>query len=338
MGSKIRRMGRVLGGLSALAAGLALACGGEEPTTAGSSMAEPAPTAAPALAEGSAPELEGVALVPESPQPGQSLEARPTLRTTAGPGVRYEYEWSVDGQRQEASSSRFHIEGDVERGSQIEVSVVAFDGDARSAPVSASVRIGNSPPVLHGVVIEPRDRVVAGQSLTAVPKATDPDGDDLEFEYRWDVNGETVVTGEPILPAFHFKRGDKIRLTVSASDGTDSSDEIQSAPIEVVNANPSIVSTPGALDPLGRFTYKLAVEDADGDQAFSYRLTEGPPGMSMDPVDGTVRWEPRPEQTGKFPVKVEVADRQGGTATQSFMMEIGVAEEESASPPAKDAP
>lgn len=310
--------------------------------------AEPAPTGAPMAVEKAAapspsptaPRIRTVTLDPERPQPGQRIQA--TVEPVDAEGLRYEYEWRVDGNRTGESGASFHVEGAAGKGSEVEVEVVAVDAEnRRSPPVVASARIGNSPPILHGVMIEPLGEINAGSDVTAVPKASDPDGDELSFEYRWDVNGETVDTSGATLAAEHYARGDQVVVTVIASDGEMESEELQSDPIDVANAAPRIVSTPGGFDDEGRFRYEVKAEDADGDASFRYRLLEGPPGMEFDLASGAVEWAPRQDQAGRHPVEIEVKDLHGGRATQSFVMELdfvdpGAEAEAAATPAAPD--
>jgi hypothetical protein len=311
---------------------LCVACSDKhESQPTGASMGGTAPTAAEASTSAPSGDLRvQVTLDPSRPRPGELLTARVDPPESAG--LRYEYEWFIDGAHSENRGPKLHVEGKTGKGSQIEVEVVGIAGDRRSMPARASARIGNLAPELRGIVIEPLGPVTAANDIVAVPKASDLDGDTIEYTYQWQVNGETVATTGNTLPAASFKRGDSIRLTVRASDGEDTS-EIQSDPFQVENAAPKITSSPGRLDEQGRFLYRVVVEDPDGSSGLQYRLTEGPAGMKIDPVDGTVRWEPNEGQAGQHPVKVEVTDRDGAIGIQSFMMEVGV-EGGAASPPA----
>lgn len=314
--------------LGALLAGgaLSLGCGGgeEDAESLGSPMA-----AAPAAQEASAlpavdepPVMEDVTLRPNSPLPGDTLVAEARGRDPQGQGLRYEYEWIVDGRRQAETGSTLHLEGPVERGDRVEVSVAAIGSGGRSDAIGATVRVGNSPPVLHALAFDPTTEVSTGRDVNVKPRATDRDDDELSYRFEWTLNGRRIDNPSGTLQASSLKRGDQVRVRVVASDGQAESNEIQSEAIEVVNSNPVISSQPGGIDDSGHFVYALRVEDPDGDTRFRYSLLEGPRGMSVDPVDGTVRWTPAETQTGRHPVKVEVDDRNGGTAQQSFVVTL----------------
>ena len=306
-------------------AGLALACGGDDASeTTGASMdaATQPLTQETSAAANSAPTIRSVTLSPKSPQPGERINVSVDASDPENQPLQMEYEWFVGERRMPTTESSFHVQGEIGKGQTIRVSVVAYDGIDRSPAASDSVRIGNSAPTLHGVRLDPDTQVTAGSDLTAIPQATDPDGDPLEYTYRWDVNGETVWRESAVLSSELIDRGDSIVVTVTASDGIDDSNELRSNPLEVVNANPVITSTPGAFDDEGRFIYPVQVEDPDGDRKFRYRLEKAPAGMEIDIVDGTVRWTPTESQAGKHAVRIQVSDASGGVVTQSFLVTL----------------
>jgi Bacterial Ig domain len=314
-----------------LAAGLALAaCGGDDAstTTTGAAMdsAPKPPQEQKTAALNSAPVIQAVVIEPRDPRPGDEVTARVTASDPDGDPVQLEYDWIVDGHNTGESGASFRVSG-AAKDSYIEVRVIASDGTAQSLPESASVRVGNQPPLMQGIVIEPLGEVTAGHDVIASPRATDPDGDPISYHFRWDVNGTTMPETGPTLAATNYHRGDKIVVTVVATDGNDESEPLRSDPITVVNAAPKITSTPGNIDDDGVFRYKVTAEDPDGDRGFRYRLVQGPKGMNLDVVDGALTWAPAPDQAGKNPVQIEVADIHGGKATQSFVVNVAFEDE-----------
>ncbi len=316
----MRRIGIALLGTALLCA---CACGSEEaPQGAGQPMAGPAvERAQPARRENQKPVVDELRLRPSNPRPGETLSVEASASDPDGDALRLDYVWRVNGQRMPQSGSSLVLAAH-ERNSLIEVSVVARDGVDESEPARAQARVGNQPPQLLAIAIEPLQDVTAGHDILATPRATDPDGDEIEFRYAWQVDGEPVGDGEPRLAATHFARGDRIRLEVIASDGQDESEPLESADIVVGNAAPRITSTPGSFDADGSFRYQLEVADPDGDRLFRYRLVSGPEGLELDPVSGRVLWQPSREQVGTHPVLVEVDDRAGGIASQSFEIRV----------------
>ena len=318
-------MGRIA--IAALALGLAAAlgaCGSEErPQAMGAPMggaAAPLEALDGNLATNSPPVITRVVIEPQAPRPGQQLNARVQASDPDGDRLEIVYQWRVNGLEVDGGPS-LHVDA-VSKGSWIELRVVARDGEAESAPATATAVVANQPPVLLGVLLEPQGQITTQHDVTAIPRANDPDGDELEYEFEWWVNGRRVDLDEAVLPTRHFRRGDRVELAVVASDGTAETDPLRSHPIEVLNAPPRIASEPPGLDESGAFRYQATAEDPDGDRQLRYRLAEAPSGMRVTPLDGLLTWEPRRTQSGRHPVVLEVEDGLGGKTTQSFELQV----------------
>lgn len=193
---------------------------------------------------------------------------------------------------------------------------------AESAPDRGVVQIENRPPVIDSLILDPAREITVQDTLSASARASDPDGDEVELRYTWLVNGTPVAERGSSLTAPHFARGDQIRLEVVASDGEDETDPVLSPEIAVLNSPPRIVSDPMGFDAAGAFRYAVQVEDADHDRRLRFRLVEGPSGMRIDWLKGTVLWEPEENQEGSHRVVIEVDDLAGGTTTQTFELEV----------------
>jgi len=319
-------------GLAATAV-LALACGSsDEPVkTTPIGAVDRAPTAVGERNE--APWIEEIQLQPARPLPGGLVTAHVKAVDPEGDPVHLSYEWRIDGERAGSDGPSLQL-ADAPKGASIELTVVPRDEGSQGPSRSTGARVGNRPPTMLGVVIEPLGEVHAGQDVSASPRANDLDGDEIEYRYGWRVNGDDAGVDGPVLPAKRFKRGDEIELTVVASDGEEASAPLVSAPIPVVNASPTITSAPGGIGQDGTFRYEVRAEDPDNDRSFRYRLLQSPPGMTIDVVSGELRWTPGEDQVGSHPVVIEVGDRNGGTGTQAF--EITVAFEENAAPAAPE--
>lgn len=314
----------------AAVAGLSLvACGSSEDAASRASVerrAAPARTtdatpAARSTAAGNvAPVIEGVEVVPAEPTAHDTVQAQVRLADADGDRADVRYTWFVNGRRAGEGRS-FDLAG-TQRGATIQVSVVADDGQSESEAVTASVTLGNTPPRIDAIRFEPSGEWHAGVTVAAVPEAIDPDDDPLTFEYVWFVNGRRLDESGPTLDGGRIARGDKVQLAVVAGDGYDRSDEWVTKEVEVANAAPEIVSTPGAIGPDGVFRYQVEARDPDGDRAFMYRLVQGPPGMEVDTLGGRVLWQPREAHAGSHVIEVEVDDRMGGTATQQFTLDV----------------
>lgn len=309
------------GGLLVLAA--LFGCGGgEEPKPTGPPLAA-RPAERPAPSPGNRPpEILDLRFEPARPAPGQSVRAVAKVADPDGEPVELLYRWKVDGVPRRETGDTLSLEG-VPKGALVEVAVRAADPRAATAERRAGLRVANRAPLLHSVVLEPLGEIRAGTDLTAVPRAVDPDGDPLEYEFRWWVNGTPVDDAQSgTLTARHFRRGDEIEVEVVATDGESRSERLRSGRIRVGNAPPRFVSQPAARPAEGHLEYQLVAEDPDGDATLRYRLLRGPRGMRLDPVLGRLTWRPEGVADGVYEVEVEVDDLQGGSARQTFTVSL----------------
>lgn len=311
-------------GATAIAAALLgfVACSDDAhvPQTAPARDGAVAKTPPPASVGNTAPTVESVTITPSEPSASDTLQAQVSVRDADGDRAHVEYTWWVNGKRAGEGSS-FDLSA-TRRGARIEVSVTADDGKDQSEPTTASVTLGNSPPHIEGIRFEPSGGWFAGQNTAALPDAMDPDGDPMTFEYTWYHNGHSVSDSGPTFDGSKLSRGDRVQLVVIASDGQDQSNELRTDEIEVSNSSPEITSTPGAIGPDGYFRYQLRANDPDGDRAFMYRKLQGPAGMDVDVLAGMVVWRPVESNSGAHTVEIEVDDRMGGKATQSFTLNV----------------
>jgi hypothetical protein len=85
---------------------------------------------------------------------------------------------------------------------------------------------------------------------------------------------------------------------------------------------PAFTSAPGTQVLLGgSYQYAAQAADPDGDP-LTYRLTQAPAGMTLDAVTGLISWTPDTTQLGNHDVTLTVADGRGGSATQTFVLQV----------------
>jgi hypothetical protein len=332
----------VAAGIACVALAALGGCGGQEPTPTGRSMDAPAQQST--RQSNQPPQITRVTIEPREAKPGMSLVARAEGTDPDGDALHFEYLWSVDGRRVEGRGASLLVPEEP-KDTKIEVEVTASDGRARSAPMRAEARVGNRPPVLVSIRLDPPDNVKIGKDVIAVPEARDPDGDPIRFRYEWRVNGKLVPGDRERLATNGLKRGDRIEARVVASDGDEQSPPSDSAPVAVANTPPQITSTPGrAASPDGVFRYTVEARDPDGDSNLRYRLASGPDGAHIDPVLGELVWQPTRDQVGTHPIEVVVDDGHGGETHQKFEVNVrevlakqqdGGGDDAAAAPPAR---
>lgn len=183
--------------------------------------------------------------------------------------------------------------------------------DSAVATVRITVMPVNDPPVAEAAVVVIDEDNPASITLGAI----DVDGDALVFLVTIPPkNG--ILSGTPpnlvYLPATNFNGIDA--FTFVANDGqTNSAVATVSITINPVNDAPILASIDDqSIGEETEFKIDLAAAAIDVDTAseeLRFGLENGPPGMSIDPVLGEVRWTPTErEGPGIFAVTVSVSD------------------------------
>lgn len=325
--------GAVLG--SAL---LALACGSEEPQPSGAPFAREQKPPAEERVENQAPVVERLVLHPPAPLPGQQIEARIEASDPDGDPIRLELEWRHAG-RVIARGARTTVapEG-LAKGDEVVVYVTATDGRTTSDPARASVVVGNTAPLIQALYLAPHGEIAPGQEVTAAPQAVDPDGDALEYEFVWLLNGQRVRGAEGVsFDTSKLKRGDRLQAHVRVGDGQAWSPVAESMTVTLANRAPRFAALPPIETRNGALRVDLAAEDPDGDRSLRFRLLEGPAGMTVDPLSGRVTWRPGPDAVGSHAVEVAVGDSFGAESAMRFELNVaGGAPDAQASPAKRD--
>lgn len=92
------------------------------------------------------------------------------------------------------------------------------------------------------------------------------------------------------------------------------------------NSHPTVTSTPPTSATEGQpYTYDVGASDPDSTDALTYSLTTAPTGMSIDPASGLIEWTPAASHVPSVQVVVQVLDGKGGSATQSFTINVTAA-------------
>lgn len=183
-------------------------------------------------------------------------------------------------------------------------------------PVVAAA--ANDPPQ---ILSTPRTAIHLGGRYVYQVVAVDANADPLAFQLVSAPAGMTIdaaglVTWEP-LPA--QVGGNAVGIRVD--DGR-SGVVVQNVTVDVVtavpNRPPQFMSLPRTTAVAGRlYAYDAQAADRDGDPV-TFALLSAPRGMSIDPLQGTLRWRPDVAQVGDHDVVVQALDYQGAGATQSF--------------------
>lgn len=251
-----------------------------------------------------------VAIIPDPPTADGCIKALVSGTRQAS------YRWEVNNQELAGQSANVLCEG-FRRGD--EVKVIVSDGKASG---SGSVTIANAPPRITEVAVN-SDGIAKHADLEIKPTVIDVDGDSIELRYQWYVNNEAdpFLNGNT-LPADRYERGDTVRFTIVASDGTTDSKLYQSETLKVSNAPPRIESTPPQKFEALEYSYQVKANDPDGDSLI-WRLDKAPQGMTINPASGLINWPLTGVKPGAYPMKIVVGDPGGAEAFQEFTLTLG---------------
>ena len=214
------------------------------------------------------PFVEGATVDPSNPTELSVLSCTPVgAGDPDDDALSYDIIWYVGG-REVAESPT--LDGDFfDRGDQVSCQLTPTDGEDAGEPVtSASVTVGNSPPSLTSVTIDPASPDTT-MMLTALPSgATDPDGDEVSYTYAWSGGSSAATTAT--YPSSNTSKGDSITVTVTPTDGTDTGTPV-TATVTIVNAAPTAPVVDVTPDPAGASDdlvceLTTASVDPDGDR------------------------------------------------------------------------
>jgi hypothetical protein len=271
-----------------------------------------------------APAISSVRIIPDHPACESELTAIVECRDPDGDCVTLRYEWTKNREEIVGENGAILKAGNFRKGDVIAVRVIPTDGKTEGFSVlSPEVRIGNTPPVVQEVRIEPKAPSVRDR-LEIRATGFDKDGDTLYYTYQWEKNGEVLPEEKSeFLEAGRFKKRDKIVAIVTADDREAKGSTKKVGPIIIANGPPIIVSSPpGSLEGRG-YTYQVKAEDLDEDPIV-FALKVHPKGMVIDQKTGVIQWKVGKNDKGNHSVEVEASDPQGAYSVQKFSLAVEV--------------
>lgn len=206
------------------------------------------------------------------------------------------------------------------------ITVDARDGKGGVAEQTFTIRVeditGNLAP---SITSQPPVLASPGASYAYDVVASDPDGDPLTYALEqapeaMSIDAQGGISWVPANDSSGFypvtvrvedgRGGYALQeFTIAVNDGLDNSSP-------VIDSEPNFDASVENI-----YRYDVEATDADGD-ALSYQLSTRPEGMAIDPVSGLIEWTPDSGQLGQHAITVEVFDGQGGTAYQSYTLQV----------------
>ena len=301
----------------ALVVALLMACGSEDPGTSSETAAQPTRLNA-------APEIYSLRLLPDEPSREDTAQVVIDARDPDRDELRMHIVWVRNGSPYRSGPSTTLPLTPLTPGDTLYAVVRVSDGQAEDVMESHPVTIRNLAPYVTSVTVRPEE-VTAIESLLAVTHATDPEGDDVHYRYRWirnrrDLEGYAVATLEPGL----VRRGDEIQVAVVPIDQNgNEGDEVLSESVRVRNAPPLITSEPpSTLAGEALYEYQVEARDPDDDRPLRFEISKGPRGARIDIVTGRLSWEIPEDAVGHHDVEIRVRDPYGAESLQRYSIEV----------------
>jgi len=201
--------------------------------------------------------------------------------------------------------------------------VIVTVSDGRGGEVSAALSIrvqANEPPVIEGLSAG-LSSVRAGASITIECLASDPEGDELS--YQWSASGG-IISGEgssvtwtaPTLPGTYV-------ITVEVSDGRDAVGSPKLLRLEVLPNEPPIIDslkTEEMTVLLGRSTViRCEASDPDGDELTYWWTATGGELSGKGPE---VNWTALGGCGDRVTISVSVTDGYGGESSEEMTIKV----------------
>jgi Putative Ig domain len=241
-----------------------------------------------------------------------------------GDNLHFRYRWFANG-KLVGEHTRETVDPKLfKRGDTVVVEVIPFDGkDHGTAFKSQAVVIGNTPPIVSNIAIEPDEQALV-RRLVVKADVSDPDGDMIAIVYRWKKNETVVKEGEASeLDIAGFSTKDSIQVDILASDGITEAKPVPSNVFVLNNTAPKITSLPVSALQGSHYEYQVTASDPDGDP-ITYGLEGAPLGMTIDARSGMLRWTPGADAVGVQHVRIMAKDARGAFATQEFELSLSV--------------
>ncbi|MBW2391173.1 MAG: hypothetical protein JRG89_22460, partial [Deltaproteobacteria bacterium] len=271
----------------------------------------------------SKPSISSAQLRPSEPVPGDTLVLHYVTGEPDGAALSAGFLWQLNGQRLGNDGPKLMVPAQARKGDTIKVRLVVQNGSETSDEIWREVTVGNTTEKWVSLELVPSGEVAAGTVLTAVSEVDDHDGDALEYEYTWSVNGTRQDATGGTFSTVGLTRDDEISVTVMASDGDSYENEMESNTVTILNSDPKITSAPPKFSRDGSLRYEVKVVDPDGDRRITYSLDAGPKSMKIDNISGILTWAPVEADVGEHQIEVRASDRYGGFALQHFDLTVG---------------
>lgn len=273
--------------------------------------------------ENATPEISTLTATPNPAKPGEEVEL--TVEASDPRADELGYTWSApEGWSFAAGgeSANVTLQTPDDRGGQFaDISVEVADGYDESVRSRTRVELTeNSPPNVASVTASP-PQVSPGGTSTLEVSASDPEGQDLTYEWQLPADWTASSTDQPAVdvtaPDSYDSSGDAT-ITVTDPDGATASGKVVVSTNE--NDGPtigSLTATPPSVDKSGTIDLEVEASDPNGD-SLSYEWSVTDPQTWTLSDNGNQATLQSPDQPGvTTKIRVTVTDAEGKQATAS---------------------
>ena len=186
-----------------------------------------------------------------------------------GDTVNANYQWFIDGVLIAHTGSTLNSSF-FSSGQTIQCSVTPNDGeDSGSSVDSQAISIDNTPPELTSVALSPSTAFESSTLICTPGSASDADGDNVAFQYKWNIAGVENTINQNTLDGAYFNKGDQVFCIVTPNDGVGDGIPVSSNTITIQNTAPSLSNASISPNPAVESSVlncgPIGANDVDGD-------------------------------------------------------------------------
>ena len=185
----------------------------------------------------SLPSVAAVGITPPSPTASDTLTCSYTGYTDLdGEPDHSTLAWRVNGVVAGVGST---LSGVFVRGDEVSCTVTPNDGTDDGVPVSDTVTVGNSLPVVLSASLTP-EMVYTNTVVSVISMTTDAEGDPISLSHDWTVDGATrPETGSSLSGDVHFDKHQVVSVSVTPNDGYGDGTPVSGGSVTVLNTPPN---------------------------------------------------------------------------------------------------